>query len=156
MLISKKAFAALLLFFISSQVNAQNQKTKNQFQIDSLNIQRRYLIKEKNLLRNAIDSLKKYSTELDIKIEHSLEEIRKNKEAYLIAKYGREDGLKVFMGLVWKGMTENMLRDSWGNPDKIDKSVYTYGAFTQWYYGDIIYFFKNKKLIDWEEKRKPK
>ncbi len=48
-------------------------------------------------------------------------------------------------------MTERMLKDSWGEPDKIDKNMEKWGVFTQWYYGNITYFFKNGKLIAWEE-----
>ena len=50
-------------------------------------------------------------------------------------------------------MTEKMLRDGWGKPDRIHTSTYKWGIYSQWYYGDIIYFFRNGKLIDWEEKR---
>ena len=53
-------------------------------------------------------------------------------------------------------MTEDMLNDSWGKPDRTNKIKKKWGIFTQWYYGDITYFFKNSKLIEWEQKKKDK
>ena len=53
-------------------------------------------------------------------------------------------------------MTEDMLNDSWGKPDRTNKIKKKWVIFTQWYYGDITYFFKNSKLIEWEQKKKEK
>ena len=50
-------------------------------------------------------------------------------------------------------MTENMLNDSWGKPDKIDVNKEKWGVFSQWYYGNITYFFRDGSMIDWEEKK---
>ncbi|MCF8266381.1 MAG: hypothetical protein K9I99_17935, partial [Melioribacteraceae bacterium] len=73
------------------------------------------------------------------------------KEEILVLKYGQEYGMRVSMGRVWKGMSENMMRDSWGEPDKIDKNKEKWGVFSQWYYGEIVYFFKDGKLTEWEQ-----
>ena len=49
-------------------------------------------------------------------------------------------------------MTEEMLIDSWGEPDKVNVDKFDYGTFSQYFYGDITYFFdRDGKLIDWEE-----
>ncbi len=49
-------------------------------------------------------------------------------------------------------MTDEMVRDSWGKPDKIDKNVERWGVFTQWYYGNVTFFFRDGKLTEWDEK----
>ena len=69
----------------------------------------------------------------------------------LIKKYGADLGNKLAAGMVWNGMTEDMLLDSWGEPDSSNTDRYKYGVFTQHTYGDITFFFRDKKLIDWEE-----
>ena len=73
------------------------------------------------------------------------------KEELIKIKYGKKNGVRVASGMVWKSMTEEMLRDSWGEPDRIDSNKQSYGIFNQWYYGEITYFFRDGKLIDWEE-----
>ena len=84
-------------------------------------------------------------TELENKVNLALRDL-------YIAKYGEKDGVNVSYGRVWIGMTEEMLRDSWGKPDKIEKNVENWGTFTQWYYGDVTYFFRDGILTEGEEK----
>ncbi len=72
------------------------------------------------------------------------------RELYVM-RYGKEDGAKVASGMVWKGMSEDMLRDSWGKPDSVTSNKQPWGTYNQWYYGEITYFFKDGKMIDWEE-----
>ena len=95
-----------------------------------------------------IDSLKNLSTEIENKIEVVLEEIN----SMYVKKFGKEKANRIVNKQIWKGMSEKMLRASWGAPDKIDRNVEKWGAFTQWYYGVVTFFFKNGKLTDWEEK----
>ena len=104
-------------------------------------------------MEKEIDSLKKVSESLDKRLNEAQSELRKVQQTYYIKKYGQENGNRIFERKVWKGMTESMLRDSWGRPDKTHQNNYNWGVFAQWYYGDITYYFKNGKLIDWEEKK---
>ena len=139
-----------LLLLLPALIYSQNKTTINPEQYkasyDSLKNAKQQLLLEKQQFKNEIDSLKKFSADLDQKIKQAYADI------YII-KYGKENGTRVAEGQIWKGMTDKMLRDSWGKPDKIDKTVYSYGVFTQWYYGKITYFFRDGKLTDWEEKK---
>ncbi|MBZ0178490.1 MAG: hypothetical protein K8F36_04285, partial [Melioribacteraceae bacterium] len=123
------------------------QITPEQFNLqrDSLIAVRASLIAEKAVIKSEIDSLKEHIIFLEREIEES-------KLKLYIKKYGQENGMRVASGQIWKGMSEKMMRDSWGEPDKIDKNVEKWGVFTQWYYGNIIYFFRDGILTDWEEK----
>ncbi len=98
-------------------------------------------------LRSDIDSLKHLRDSLQQKLRTEL------KELYII-EYGEEAGAKVAMGQIWTGMTEEMMRDSWGNPDSITVNKQQWGTYSQWYYGDITYFFKNGELFEWESPQK--
>ena len=91
--------------------------------------------------------MKNISDVLDEKISSILEEIN----SIYKKKFGKEKANRIINKQIWKGMTEKMLRASWGTPDKIDKNVEKWGVFTQWYFGDVTFFFKNGKLTDWEE-----
>jgi len=98
-------------------------------------------------LRNDIDSLKALRDSLQRKLKTEL-------RGLYISRYGKEAGGKVAMGQIWTGMTEEMMRDSWGEPDSITVNDQKWGKYSQWYYGDITYFFKDGKLFEWENKDK--
>ena len=138
------------LFFCSITMFAQTSsaidKERYDFLYDSLSTEKNNLLIEKAKLIASIDSLKNYLSELEIKSESS-------RALQLKRKYGSEIGSRVALGQVWKGMSEKMLEDSWGKPDKITKNKEKWGTFTQWYYGEITYFFKNGIMTDWEEKK---
>ncbi len=71
------------------------------------------------------------------------------RDLYII-KYGEEAGGKISMGHIWTGMSEEMMRDSWGEPDSITVNDQKWGKYSQWYFGEITYFFKDGKLFEWE------
>jgi hypothetical protein len=153
-----KNFISLLLlviFFFSAnlcnfaqkknQYNEENYKSES----DSLKSAKEQNIKLKQNLITEINQLKKISSDLNDKIALINLEIEK----LYTNKFGKEIGLRIYNKQIWKGMTEKMLSAGWGKPDKIDKNVEKWGTFTQWYYGKITFFFRDGKLIDWEEQK---
>ncbi|PID58390.1 MAG: hypothetical protein CR986_07735 [Ignavibacteriae bacterium] len=140
----------ILLLFAACILFAQ-EETKMSLQryhtlVDSLTLEKDNLIELKKLLKSEIDSLKQLKSELSDKLKSA----RKTK---LIKTYGKEIGNRIYNGQVWKGMTEKMLEESWGRPDKIKQNKEKWGLFRQWYYGKITYFFRDGILTDWEEKK---
>lgn len=121
-------------------------KERFNFLYDSLSTQKSQLITEKESLLADIDSLKNRLVEIE-------EECKSARANQIMKKYGKKVGKQIVNGQVWKGMTEKMLEDSWGKPDKITKNKEKWGLFTQWYYGDITYFFRDGIMTDWEEKK---
>ncbi len=128
-----------------TKIDANNYKSV----MDSLSSQIKNLTETKLLYKKQIDSLKSQSNNLSNKIDSELLEIEK----LYTNKFGNDTGRKIYNKQIWKGMTEKMLQASWGKPDKIDKSVKNWGTFTQWYYGDVTFFFRDGILTDWEEKK---
>jgi ATP-dependent Lon protease len=137
------------LFFICSAIFSQTEikisKDRYNFLIDSLTTEKSNLQIQKSVLLTRIDSLKQSIVKLNENIESA-------RIKQLIKNYGKENGSRIAKGQVWKGMKEKMLEDSWGKPDKITKNREKWGLFTQWYYGEITYFFKNGEMIGWEQK----
>lgn len=136
----------IILFFITGVLSAQTKIDPAEYKIERENLLSRkgnLLIEKKDLL-SEIDSLTQYLSVLESKLQPALEK-------YFVRKYGRKNGVKVANGMIWKGMTNSMLKDSWGEPDKINKDVFSYGVFIQYTYGKITYFFRDGILTDWEE-----
>ena len=159
MYILKRRFYFLLMLPIIigslgyGQTNGKINEKQYGAQIDSLQVLKISLTKVNQQMEKEIDSLKKVSDGLDKKLNKAQSELKKVQHSFYIKKYGKENGNRIFERKVWKGMTESMLKDSWGKPDKTHQNNYKWGVFTQLYYGDITYFFKNGKLTDWQEKK---
>ena len=139
----------LPLLFVASFLFAQEKgMTREAYnkEFQQLETKKAELLKEKTSLKTSIEKLNKEIAHLDSLLKKCL-------PGYFIRKYGKRIGTRIALGKVWKGMTEKMLLDSWGKPDKITTSRKKWGVFRQYYYGKIIYFFRDGKLIDWEEKK---
>jgi len=135
-------FFVLILFnILFSQIIGQNK--------DSLIYKRNTVKAELAILNLQIDSLRKASAALTEKIGNANLEI----EGLYTKKFGKDYGVRIFNKQIWKGMTELMLKASWGTPDKVEKNIEKWGVFSQWYYGKITFFFRDSKLTDWEEKK---
>jgi len=141
----KKVFftSAILLFIYSLPSFAQMTANEYKTEKENLTNKKTELTTEISNLKTEIDSLQKIAPQLEQDI------IACNHDLYIL-KYGKEIGQRVAYKRIWKGMTEDMLRDSWGKPDKIDRNVEKWGVFTQWYYGEVTFFFRDGKLTDWE------
>lgn len=143
-------FVFIILLSVSISLFSQSEKKidkeRYNFLTDSLMTKKSLLISEKETLIAEIDSLKNRLVEIE-------EECKSARITQLIRKYGSKFGKQIVNGQVWKGMTEKMLEDSWGKPDRITKNKEKWGLFTQWYYGNITYFFRDGIMTDWEEKK---
>jgi hypothetical protein len=72
-----------------------------------------------------------------------------NKLEYLRYTYGWETAQKIFDHKIWRNMTTNMVEDSWGRPDKINRLIKSGQVKEKWFYPSTYLIFMNDKLIDW-------
>jgi hypothetical protein len=96
------------------------------------------------LNRKAKEEGKAYFESLRVKAQ---QDINKRRPVY-VKKYGPVNGEKVAKGLIWIGMTEQMLIDSWGQPEDINASVTRYGSRKQYVYGSGQYVYVENGIID--------
>ena len=143
-MINRILFLFCCFSFFSAVSFAQMTQENYTKEFNSLTEKKVQLNAEIKDIKSDIDSLNLLIPELKQKLETEYREL-------YIMKYGKKFGPRVAQKQIWKGMKDEMVKDGWGSPDRIDKNVEPWGVFTQWYYGDIIFFFKNCKLIDWEE-----
>ena len=136
----------LPLILISFNSFAQLTEEEYDSKMESLTLQKKELSREIDTLKTEIDSMHKRIPELEQEV------ITAFRELYVL-KYGKEIGNRIAYKRIWKGMTDEMVRDGWGEPDRIEKNVEAWGVFTQWIYGDVIFFFRDGTLTDWEEGR---
>lgn len=150
-----KEFVLILFLSIITLYAQEKTISRSEFknELIKLEAQKSNLLLEIEHLKNDIKNYNEQIAELDKSIIECNESIVITKLDKLTKKYGKDIALMISSGKIWKGMTIEMLRDSWGKPDKVNEDTFSYGTFTQLKYGDIEFFFRDKKLIDWEEKK---
>ena len=98
--------------------------------------------------RKAKEEGKAYFDSLRIKAQ---QDVNKRRPIY-VKKYGTVNGEKVAKGLIWIGMTEEMMVDSWGQPEDINTTVTSYGSRKQFVYGSGQYVYVvNGKVDAWQD-----
>jgi hypothetical protein len=133
-----------IYYLFTSNLLAQITVEQYESEMQSFSVKKLDLQNEITDLKNEIEEMSNTIPELEQEV------ITAYRELYVL-QYGEDFGHRVAYNQVWKGMSEEMMHDSWGEPDKIDSNVQSYGVFNQFYYGDVTFFFRDGKLIDWEE-----
>jgi hypothetical protein len=82
--------------------------------------------------------------------ENQPEEI--SRFSYLENKYGSSVAARINSGKIWKGMSPEMVTDSWGNPQKINRVINGNVIKEEWIYKNTWLYFQNNKLIEWGRK----
>lgn len=72
--------------------------------------------------------------------------LKQEKKAELIKKYGTKNANDITNGYIRIGMSKEMCREAWGNPDRINRSVTSYGSSEQWVYGSSYVYFDGNRI----------
>jgi vacuolar-type H+-ATPase subunit I/STV1 len=79
---------------------------------------------------------------------------RKKQEARrqtLIAKYGNSIGDKLSRKEIWLGMAKELVRESRGEPSKVNRSIGSWGEHEQWVYPNANLYIRNGILSSWQD-----
>ena len=74
---------------------------------------------------------------------------KSNRFSYLENKYGSAIAARLYARKIWKGMSSEMVQDSWGSPQKIDRVINGSIVREEWTYNNTWLFIQNKILSDW-------
>jgi hypothetical protein len=69
--------------------------------------------------------------------------------SYLENKYGTSMATKLYTGKIWKGMNAQMVSDSWGSAQKINRVIDGNTIKEEWIYNQTWLYFENSTLVDW-------
>ena len=72
-----------------------------------------------------------------------------NRYEALVDKYGTDLGKRLFQYKVWKGITSDMARDSWGKPVQINRMYVDQSVEEEWIYSKKYLYFRDGILVDW-------
>ncbi len=68
---------------------------------------------------------------------------------YLENKYGSNMAARLMAGKIWKGMNSDMVNDSWGTAQKINRVISGNVIKEEWIYNNTWLYFENNILVDW-------
>jgi hypothetical protein len=105
-------------------------------------------IKKEKILqveKNRADSIR-HKNEIKAQIQKERE-----KRDALIKKYGEVNGSKIYQQKIWIGMTRQMLLESWGKPDDINRTVGGFGVHEQFVYGDKYVYVEDGEVTSWQD-----
>ncbi len=74
--------------------------------------------------------------------------------AYLETKYGSSIAARLTAGKIWKGMTGEMVKDSWGSPQEINRVINGNVIKEEWIYNNTWLYIENNRLTEWGPIRK--
>ncbi len=69
--------------------------------------------------------------------------------AYLEKKYGPSLAARLYEGKIWKGMSAQMAKDSWGSPKKINRVISGNIVKEEWFFTSTWLRFQNSTLAGW-------
>lgn len=87
-----------------------------------------------------------------VKAEQKAKQDRYNR---LVARFGKSNAKLILEGRIRLGMTREMCKEAWGEPDHINSSVGSWGRHEQWVYeykysSNSYLYFENGKLTSWQ------
>jgi hypothetical protein len=69
--------------------------------------------------------------------------------AYLESKYGTTMAARLNAGKIWKGMNADMVKDSWGTAERINRDINGNTIKEEWIFRSTWLYFENNTLVDW-------
>ncbi len=82
------------------------------------------------------------------------QEQQQSRFSYLENKYGSNMAARLVAGKIWKGMNSEMVKDSWGTAEKINRVISGNIVKEEWIFKNTWLYFENNTLVDWGPTRK--
>jgi hypothetical protein len=81
--------------------------------------------------------------------EQAVPQQEESRFTYLENKYGTSMAAKLISGKIWKGMTAEMVRDSWGKPQKVNRVIEGNTVKEEWIYKNTWLYIEDDALNEW-------
>lgn len=90
----------------------------------------------------------------EVKESVQVREQPQDRISYLENKYGPDVAAKIIAGKIWKGMSADMVSDSWGTPVKINRIISGNIVKEEWIFKNTWLHFENNTLLEWGPAKK--
>jgi hypothetical protein len=79
----------------------------------------------------------------------TVREPQQSRFSYLENKYGSNMATRLISGKIWKGMNSEMVKDSWGTAEKINRVISGNIIKEEWIFRNTWLYFENNTLLEW-------
>jgi hypothetical protein len=79
----------------------------------------------------------------------SVPEQEQSRFSYLENKYGTNMASRLIAGKIWKGMNSDLVKDSWGSAEKINRVISGNVIKEEWIFRNTWLYFENNTLVQW-------
>jgi len=107
-----------------------------------------YIFNRHVLINNSISDRQKI-IQSQPSIEEPVQGQQDNRFTYLENKYGTTMATKLALGKIWKGMNSDMVKDSWGIAEKINRVISGNIIKEEWIFRNTWLYFENNTLVEW-------
>jgi hypothetical protein len=111
-----------------------------------------YIYKDRAVISEAplpVETAPEIIEEEPIQQTQPVQEHKVSRFTYLENKYGSNMAAKLIAGKIWKGMSAEMIIDSWGNPKKINRVISGNVIKEEWIFRNTWLYLENDILADW-------
>lgn len=84
----------------------------------------------------------------------TVKEPQQSRFSYLENKYGSNMATRLISGKIWKGMNSEMVKDSWGTAEKINRVINGNIIKEEWIFRNTWLYFENNTLLEWGSVKK--
>lgn len=77
------------------------------------------------------------------------QQVQQDRFSYLEDKYGTKMAERLISGKIWKGMRAEMVNDSWGTAEKINRIISGNIVKEEWIFKNTWLYFENNTLLEW-------
>jgi hypothetical protein len=109
-----------------------------------------YIFKRQAVLSEVpVNAQESVQSQPEIKGNEPVQEQQQSRLSYLENKYGSNMAARLIAGKIWKGINSDMVKDSWGTPDKINRAVNGNIIKEEWIFKTTWLYFENNTLLEW-------
>jgi hypothetical protein len=84
----------------------------------------------------------------------AVQQTKVSRFSYLEEKYGSSMAAKLMEGKIWKGMTSEMISDSWGKALKINRVISGNTVKEEWIFKNVWLYIVDDRLVEWGPTKK--
>lgn len=90
-----------------------------------------------------------YQTQPSVQQSEPASDQQQSRFSYLENKYGSNMASRLITGKIWKGMNSDMVKDSWGTAEKINRVISGNVVKEEWIFRNTWLYFENNTLLEW-------
>jgi hypothetical protein len=114
-----------------------------------------FIFKRQAIINNQVAVLNQDTQSQNVNQNNqSAQDQEQSRFSYLENKYGSNMAARLNAGKIWKGMTAEMVSDSWGTADKINRIISGNVIKEEWIFKTTWLYFENNTLLEWGPVRK--